>query len=260
MALHARHGAKPRVTLYEIGGNFPAASCCGPPGQTRLRRAEGRRSSFKFTRDFLPQCNAAAILFAMKIHSPFFDRIRVKPEMDRQRRRLLPTCQWPGCDREGTHRAPKGRQAEGEYFHYCLDHVKEYNQSYNYFAGMSDAAVYAYQKDALTGHRPTWKMGTRGPEEKTEGYRDPFGFAGEMGGFDRFEQPVTESRAIRTAERRALEQLGLELSATAEEIKTRFKELVKKHHPDANGGDRSTEDRLRNVIQAYNTLRQAGFC
>lgn len=196
----------------------------------------------------------------MKIQSPLFDRIRVKPEVDRQRRRLLPACQWPGCDREGTHRAPKGRHAEGEYFHYCLDHVKAYNQSYNYFAGMSDDAVYAYQKDALTGHRPTWKMGTRGAEDNLQGPKDPFGFASEMGGFERFEQPAAESRAVRTTERRALEQLGLELSASAEEIKTRFKELVKKHHPDANGGDRSTEDRLRNVIQAYNTLKQAGFC
>ncbi len=194
----------------------------------------------------------------MKFDSPLFDRIRVKPTADRLKQRTCPACQWPGCARDGTHRAPKGRQAEGEYFFYCLDHVREYNQSYNYFAGMSDDAVYAYQKDALTGHRPTWKMGQRG-ETPADGTRDPFGFSHEMGG-QPFEPPREESRAIRTTERRALELMGLELSATAEEIKTRFKELVKKHHPDANGGDRTSEERLRNVIQAYNALKQAGFC
>ncbi|OYX13198.1 MAG: molecular chaperone DnaJ [Rhizobiales bacterium 32-66-8] len=197
----------------------------------------------------------------MKTDSPLFDRIRVKPAADRLRRPTCPACQWAGCDRDGTHRAPKGRHAEGEYWTYCIDHVREYNKSYNYFAGMNDAAVSAYQKDALTGHRPTWRMGMRGaPNADPSGVRDPFGFAGEMGGTAGFEAPDVETRVIRTSERRALEVLGLEMSAEKLEIKARFKELVKLHHPDANGGDRSAEDRLRNVIQAYNTLKQAGFC
>jgi DnaJ-class molecular chaperone len=65
---------------------------------------------------------------------------------------------------------------------------------------------------------------------------------------------------IRNAERKALETLGLEFEATGVEIKARFKELVKRHHPDANGGDRATEDRLRDIIQAYKYLKTAGFC
>ena len=60
---------------------------------------------------------------------------------------------------------------------------------------------------------------------------------------------------MRNAERKAFDTLGLEVDATAAEIKARFKELVKRHHPDANGGDRSTEDRLREIIQAYNYLK-----
>lgn len=206
----------------------------------------------------------------MKFDSPFFDRIRVKPGDDRQRSRAtLSGCQWPGCTAEGTHRAPKGRHQEGQYWQYCLDHVKAYNQSYNYFAGMSDDAVYAYQKDALTGHRPTWRMGTKGetPDgrrhpfaEAGDGLRDPFGFTAEMGGAFRADRPEPDGRIVRTTERRALEVMGLEMSAGAAEIKARYKELVKLHHPDANGGDRSSEDRLRSVIQAYNNLKQAGFC
>ena len=204
----------------------------------------------------------------MKLDSPLFDRIRVKPGDDRTRRAAAtPCCEWAGCTNPATHRAPKGRHQEGQYWRFCLDHVKEYNQSYNYFAGMSDDAVYAYQKDALTGHRPTWKMGAKGGEHgaaaggfRAAGMGDPFGFASELGDAVRAERPEAEGRTIRTTERRALEVMGLEMSAGADEIKARFKALVKLHHPDVNGGDRTSEDRLRNVIQAYNSLKQAGFC
>ena len=64
---------------------------------------------------------------------------------------------------------------------------------------------------------------------------------------------------MHNAERKALDALGLEAEATTPEIKVRFKALVKRHHPDANGGDRSTEDRLREIIQAYNYLKSIGF-
>ena len=68
-------------------------------------------------------------------------------------------CEGPGCKNKGPHRAPKGRANDKEYWHFCLNHVREYNQGYNFFSGMKVDAVARYQKDALTGHRPTWKMG-----------------------------------------------------------------------------------------------------
>jgi hypothetical protein len=81
----------------------------------------------------------------MKIDSGLFDRIRVKPDKDRRLKADGPTCDWVGCSDKATHRAPKGRGREKEYWRYCLNHVREYNQSYNFFAGMNDAAVMAYQ-------------------------------------------------------------------------------------------------------------------
>jgi hypothetical protein len=206
----------------------------------------------------------------MKFDSPLFDRIRVSRARE-EPVRATSTCEWVGCERPGTHRAPKGRGREGEYWRYCLDHVREYNAGYNYFAGLSDEAVMSYQKDALTGHRPTWRMGMNaGPRAggaaamsgRGEGFtwHDPFGFfdAAAKPGTPRPETP--EGRTIRNAERKAFETLGLEFDATAAEIKARFKELVKRHHPDAHGGDRSFEERLRAVIQAYNYLKTVGFC
>jgi hypothetical protein len=207
----------------------------------------------------------------MTIDSPLFDRIRVKPDQDRRLRATCPGCEWPGCNAAATHRAPKGRTRENEYWRLCLPHVREYNHSYNYFSGMSDDAIARYQKDAITGHRPTWKMGMNGGRPTTRSYSarfnpgfggadDPFGLFGDCGTrADGEHLRRRETRVIRNAERKALETLGLEPEATTAEIKVRFKALVKRHHPDANGGDRSSEDRLRDIIQAYNYLKSVGF-
>ncbi len=72
----------------------------------------------------------------MKFDSPLFDRIRVKPSEDRRLQADGPCCDWPHCAQSATHRAPKGRGREREYWRFCLDHVREYNHSYNFFAGM----------------------------------------------------------------------------------------------------------------------------
>ncbi|MBX3524146.1 MAG: molecular chaperone DnaJ, partial [Xanthobacteraceae bacterium] len=88
----------------------------------------------------------------MKFDSPLFDKIRIKP-IERNKKQKLkatsPACDWHGCKEPGTHKAPKGRDREGEYWNYCINHVREYNANYNYFSGMKDDAVQQYQKDAL---------------------------------------------------------------------------------------------------------------
>jgi curved DNA-binding protein CbpA len=206
----------------------------------------------------------------MKLDSPLFDSVRVKPDQDRRLRATCPTCNWPGCTEAAPHRAPKGRLREGQYWQFCLGHVREYNSSYNYFAGMSDDAVERYQKDALTGHLPTWRMGLNGSNQDASawspdlGAHDPLGLFRELGGNRRTapntEKPEREGRLVRNAERKALDAMGLEHDASRADIKAQFKLLVKRHHPDANGGDRTSEDRLREVIQAYNYLKSAGYC
>jgi DnaJ-domain-containing protein 1 len=101
--------------------------------------------------------------------------------------------------------------------------------------------------------------GTVRPDFSAFGGRaDPFGFFGE--GFGAEQKARAEAaRPVRNAERKALDTLGLEVGATKHQVKMRFKELVKRHHPDANGGDRSTEDRLVEIIQSYNYLKSVGF-
>jgi hypothetical protein len=211
----------------------------------------------------------------MKFDSPLFDRIRVKPDQDRRRKvEQQDCCEWPGCEGHASHRAPKGRGKEGQYWRFCLDHVREYNHSYNFFAGMGDDAVATFQKDALTGHLPTWKLGTLGGNRSKSGFgrnrfapgadgaEDPFGVFGEFG--TRRPDPGAAARerqrTVHNAARKALNSLGLDTDANKTTIKARFKLLVKQHHPDANGGDRASEDKLREIIVSYNYLKSAGYC
>src|SRR6185437_13232806 len=204
--------------------------------------------------------------------SKFFDSIRIKPKADAKQPRVREeavACEWPDCQNRGSHRAPKGRGNERGYFHFCLNHVRAYNQSDNFFQGMNAEAVARYQKDALTGHRPTWKMGANGAKAKgktgdidLEGMTDPFSVLGELNGRGKGRpgpgagfETKPETRKIFNAERKALQVMGLGADATIETVKAKYKMLVKQHHPDANGGDRSTEDRLIEIIKAYNYLK-----
>ena len=201
--------------------------------------------------------------------SKFFDSIRVKPNKGKPEakpRDTVVNCEWTGCQNKGAHRAPKGRDNSREYWHFCLNHVREYNQNYNFFSGMNADAVARYQKDALTGHRPTWKMGAnggvkKGAEAEIDGAFDPFSMFAELNGRTGWRkgpesaQPKVETRKVMNAERKALQVMGLGPSATLADVKSKYKALVKQHHPDANGGDRSTEDRLIEIIKAYNYLK-----
>ncbi len=212
----------------------------------------------------------------MKLNSKYFDGIRVKPEDDRTLKKTAQTCDWKGCNKPGSHRAPKGRGRDGEYFYFCVDHVREYNKSYNYFSGMSDDQVSEYQESAMTGHRPTWTLGVNKTGKDADNAKlKENNFKSKIDANDvhsileddleaedvkKTEEKKTRRRAIRNLERKSLKKLNLDETASAEDIKTNFKELVKRHHPDLHGGDRDSEDRLREIIQAYNYLKQVGLC
>ncbi|MFI5011482.1 MAG: J domain-containing protein [Hyphomicrobiales bacterium] len=205
----------------------------------------------------------------MDLNSPLFDRIRTRPRREEAVDAAACGCGHPGCALAGLYRAPQGRGREGQYFHFCLDHVRAYNASYNYFKDMPDEAVAAYQKADLYGHRPTWRMGVNGSAadagERLRGafddarLHDPFGLF-ERRGFSRHarEAKAAEPR-VGNAAKKALDTLGLDPGVDKAALKSRYKELVKRLHPDANGGDRSREDQLRAIINAYNYLRTAGL-
>ncbi len=205
----------------------------------------------------------------MKLESKYFDSIRVsgKPGDKAKREQRTPPCEWKGCNKPGTHKAPMGRGQDGMYYHFCVDHVRQYNHSYNYFDGMSDAEVDNFRKDALTGHRPTWKAGANAWAHGTRDGSRTAEAAERVGATSKIRKPRSSraatapdyQRQLKPLERKAMRTLELPDTAGREDIKAKFKELVKVHHPDANGGDSRFEEKLREIIQAYNYLKQAGL-
>jgi len=211
----------------------------------------------------------------VKLDSKYFDSIRVSRGRGRKRPETQAAsaqlCQWRDCSKRGLHRAPKGRDCEGEYFYFCREHVTEYNKSYNYFAGMKDSEVADFQKSAATGHRPTWSMGVHGTDSSSaEALRntreagapyDPFELLKNVRGhgYEKVNASEVKRRMVSKGAQKHLQALNLDEAATPDEIKVQFKALVKLHHPDHNGGDRSSEERFREVLAAYNYLKQAGL-
>lgn len=219
----------------------------------------------------------------MTFDSKYFDSIRVSSTKKKAPRARpdpedIPkaTCQWKGCEKPAKHRAPKGRGHDGEFYLFCTEHVRKYNASYNYFDGMSDTEIQDFQKDSRTGHRPTWTVsenakGTgKTPRGKPTKRRGPAAAADGVENKDPHEifarrarragaKAKSAGRKLRPLEKKAFDTMHLPENATKDEVKTRFKELVKEHHPDANGGDKGAEDKLREIIQAYNYLKTAGM-
>lgn len=196
----------------------------------------------------------------MNLKSHLFDRIRVKPQPREAPPPDQVRCQFPGCSEAGEFRAPMGRFREGQYFCFCLGHVRQYNATYNYFSGMSAEAMARFQHDAVVGHRPTWTMGAlrgarnfRGAGDSSSRTDDTLGMC--RANFWPHSCAAPHQPRYGLAALKALDQLGLDDSVDMAAIKARYKDLVKRLHPDANAGDRSNEDKLREIIRAYNYLR-----
>ncbi|MBB4075804.1 curved DNA-binding protein CbpA [Bartonella fuyuanensis] len=206
----------------------------------------------------------------MTITSKLFDSIRISSNKKQKAEPEAQQCQWEGCKKTGTHKAPAGRNHEGQYLYFCLEHVRAYNKNFNYFSGLSNKDIAKFQKDALTGHRPTWPTDLSNGTSKTTAanyakirsgtaayqnrMRDPFTLFTQQHSKNNF------SRKLKPLEAKAFDTLGLKANASAEDIKMKYKELVKKHHPDTNGGNRASEERFRDVLHAYNLLKKTGLC
>ena len=179
-------------------------------------------------------------------------------------------CDHPGCSLPASARAPKSRDMMNEHYWFCQPHAAEYNRNWNFFAGMSEGEIRARQEEEqTTGGRPTWDFkASRNSRESAAfasnfsrgkgGYRDPFNMFGHGGANGPGPAPQP-SRRLGKIERNALADLDLDENAEGPAIRARYTELVKRCHPDANGGDRSAEHKLQRVIKAYQALRKAGM-
>jgi hypothetical protein len=160
-------------------------------------------------------------------------------------------CDWPGCAAEGSHKAPKSRQNLRDNHWFCLEHVRIYNSAWNYYAGMSESEVEADVRRDTVWQRPSWPIGGGKPRVFTFAeIKDSFGF---------FTDDGTEAERRGAAPMggpavKALAVLGLKPPVSVAVVKARYKELAKRYHPDANGGDTASEEKFRDVNLAYKTL------
>lgn len=167
--------------------------------------------------------------------------------------RVVRSCDAPGCACEGLYRAPKGRDRLHDYFWFCLDHVRDYNRGWDYCAGLSENEIEAMVRTDTTWERPSWPMGEWAIRERRlrERVYRTFGESAEE------PRPHRPQPRPQSAEELAFAELELEPGTDAKSIKARYRALVKRHHPDANGGDRAAEERLKRINQAYTTLKAA---
>ncbi len=161
-------------------------------------------------------------------------------------------CEAPGCNLAGEFRAPRARDKLDEYRWFCLEHVRDYNKKWDYFAGLDADQIEAHIRADTTWRRPVWPLGAR---RNGNAIKDPLGLADDAGLGERPPPKMDGSEQLTPAERTAMEVLELSWPLTQAIVKSRYKELVKLHHPDANGGARSAEEKLKEINAAYSTLR-----
>jgi hypothetical protein len=160
-------------------------------------------------------------------------------------------CDIPGCREAGEYRAPKSRSNLREYWWFCLEHVRAYNAAWDFYKGMTPGEIEAQMRADTSWQRPTWPLGRAGHVPLEDALRrDPLTL---LSGSRRAARPASDAPEEL---REPLATLGLGWPTTLDEVKARYKALAKRHHPDANGGDKLSEERLKVVNIAYATLRK----
>lgn len=159
-----------------------------------------------------------------------------------------PPCNIEGCKEAGAYKAPKSRDELHDYRWFCLEHIREHNKQWDFFAGLSSEDIEAFIKDAVTGHRPTWnresRVGSREQMLKDALYE--FMHPGKP-------RP-SPSPQISAKLRKALAAMDMQYPYTAKELKTQYRILVKKYHPDVNKGDKKSEEQFKRIAVAYDYL------
>lgn len=164
-------------------------------------------------------------------------------------------CDAPGCRAAGQHRAPRSRDRLDHFYWFCLEHVREYNRAWNYCAGMSERDIEAEVRRDTVWRRPSWPLGGNGAAGpggyRARIFKDPFEVFGKHGGEN---GRARANGAGRHNDIVALQTMDLAPPVNLTQLKARYKELVKQHHPDVNGGDNAAEERLKDINEAYSTL------
>ena len=154
-------------------------------------------------------------------------------------------CNFPDCELEGDYRAPTGYKNLNDYQWFCLEHIKEFNKSWNYHNKMNSDEIENDIRFDTIWRRPTKSFGSG-----AKFYN--FSINGEdMGSF---ENPNAKQSGHANKLLWSLSKLDLDIKTDLKLIKKRYKELAKKHHPDIKGNSKNSIDKFREIVEAYNYL------
>lgn len=174
---------------------------------------------------------------------------------------LTKDCDISGCPHRGDYKAPKSRESLKDYYWFCLDHVREYNKNWDFFKGMSHAEIEQNISKATVWDRPTWRSTKAGLNEERVKRTVYEGFAAGENIFQDFTGGGEEASArvnVQSIPHPAVEALAvmnLEPPIDWEDVKTRYKALAKRYHPDTNSSDKVAEEQLKKINLAYSILK-----
>ncbi len=161
-------------------------------------------------------------------------------------------CEWSGCDGEGIYKAPKSRDELNTYHHFCLTHIREYNKGWNYYTGMSDAEVEEDVRKDTVWDRPSWPLGRKPSPEDVFNKMGCFG--PEWNNQEELNKPSINTIKMGEREIWAISIFALAVPVNSENVKSQYKELVKKYHPDKNGGNKEGEEKIKEINEAYQII------
>ncbi len=166
-------------------------------------------------------------------------------------------CEHPGCEEPGQYRAPRSPDHLDEYLWFCKEHVKEFNLKWNFFDGATEEEIDEQIQSDRVGGRPTKPMRKSDEQRAWErlGVDDPHQVLGENATRNPGKSITGGTRKLPPSERKAIELLEAKDHWTKAEIRKAYKKLIKILHPDLNGGDRSDEERLQEVVWAWDTIK-----
>ena len=197
--------------------------------------------------------------FDMSVSSAKKKRQRTRRGMSGAFETSTRQCDYPGCTELGQYRAPKSPDSLDDYLWFCKEHVRAYNLKWNFFNGATEEELEAQIDKDRVWERETKPFGKKSDEQRAWsrlGVDDPFQVLGDNATRNPGKS-ITGSRKLPPTERRALDILEAKDHWTKAEIRKQYKSLVKDLHPDMNGGDRADEDRLQEVVWAWDQIKDS---
>ena len=172
-------------------------------------------------------------------------------------KKIVKICDNENCNEKGEYRAPKSRIRLNEYFYFCLKHIKEYNKSWDFYKGLTVNQIELSMRKDTVWDRPSWPL--KGDPKKVldqinEFISNDYNLFKKDKDFNKFHKNRLEDASLTPEQNKALQLFGLKLPVNLEELKKKYKKLVKIFHPDVNDNNKEAENKFKQINESYKLL------